>query len=80
MFRLALLKIFLLFEFLVQVAVMRVLQHHVNALVVIEVSVESDYVRVTESPLNLKFFLHLREEVEVLQLLLVYHLECNLLA
>lgn len=57
----------LLPEFLIQIAILGVLKHYIDALVIVEVAIESDDIRVSQSPLNLKFLLHLSEEVKLLQ-------------
>ena len=67
------------FESLIQISVLSVLQHHVYALLIVEVTIQSDNVRVSESPLDLQLLFHLGEKVELLEQVLVNHLQCHLL-
>ncbi len=64
----------LLPEFLVQVAILSILQHHVDALLIVEVPEEADDVRMSKAPLDLQLFLHLCKEVKLLQQVLLDHL------
>ena len=53
-------------QLLVQVAMLAVIEHNINILGVIEVPMQTDNVRVVQSPLNFEFTLHLRKEVKLL--------------
>lgn len=71
-------KILVLLQSLVEVAVVRVFKDHIHVLLIVEVAIEPDNVRMPQPPLNLQLFLHLRKEVELLKQVLLDKLECNL--
>lgn len=64
-------------QFLVEVTVLAVLQHHVDVLRVVEVSMQADNVWVIQSPLNFKLAFHLAEEVKLLKHVLEDNLQCT---
>ena len=54
-------------QLLVQVAVFAVFEHHVDVLGVVEVPVQTDNIRMVQSPLNFKLAFHLAEEIKLLE-------------
>lgn len=76
--RFFLLEVFVLLKSLVQIAEACIFKYHIQASFIIEVSIEANYVRMSEPPLYLKFFLHLRKKGELFEQVLFYHLQCHM--
>ena len=62
-------------QLLVKIAMLAVLQHHVNVLCVVEVAVKAYNIRMVQSPLNFKLSFHLAEEIKLLEHILENDLE-----
>lgn len=58
---------FLTSQFLVQISVSAILEHHIDVLGVVKIPVEAYNVRVVQSPLNFEFSLHLTEKVKLFE-------------
>ena len=54
-----------------------VLEHDVDVFSIVEIPVKLDYIRMVESPLDLKLTFHLREEVELFEHVFKDNFECN---
>ena len=54
-------------QFLVQISVSAILEHHIDVLGVVKVAIEAYDVRVVKTPLNFEFSLHLAEKVELFE-------------
>ena len=68
---------FLASELLIKVSVLTVLEHNVDVLGIVEVSVKLNDIWVVKSPLNFQLSLHLWEKVKLLKHLLEDNFECT---
>ena len=64
-------------QFLVEVAKWGKFLDHINALIIIEISIQPDNVWMSQSVVNFHFFLHLREKVILLQQMFVNDFKGN---
>ena len=62
-------------QLLVKIAMLTVLEHHVNVLRIVEVAVKAYNIRMVQSPLNFKLAFHLAEEIKLLEHILENDLE-----